>query len=593
MARIAENIKEEIRDKTDIVELVREYIPTLKQKGRGFWARCPFHDEKSASFQVNQERQIYHCFGCGEGGDIYKFVMKLEGLSFPEALEKLGERVGIEVKPQPRVLTAQDKRRQQAKDALESAREYYHRILIDRPEAQAGRDYFSRRGLTAETIERFRLGYRPKRGGLLAAAAKKGLDSAVLVDAGLAAERQGSIKEFFWDERVIFPIHNGKGEVVGFGGRTLGAEEPKYVNSSESQFFSKRKSLYAMDLALPAMRKARRALLLEGYMDVIAAHQFGFLNACAPLGTALTEEHIATLKRFVDHVTIVFDADAAGAAAALRGAEMTLAQGLGVSVATVPGAKDPDELLQAEGAEAFQKAIDSAEDLAAFKTRVLLKGRSGAIPSEEKARIAAEVLSTIRKCSDEVLRGEWLRHLAESLKVDEASLRRQLDRGAQAPAARRPAREEIERASLKPLPVVDRDILACLVREPGLVVGEGTLVSESDFEDPRAGNIFTRMREELSKPDAASHWHHRVEEGLDEAEAGLLRDLLNDERAIEGPGTVLGELVSVRRKQRRLSVLEPLVLKMIDGEIPLDGEIQKEFGRLQAELRGSARRSGE
>jgi DNA primase len=587
MALVADDPKEEIRDKTDIVELVREYIPGLKQKGRGFWARCPFHDEKSASFQVNQERQIYHCFGCGKGGDIYRFVMELEGLSFPEALEKLGERVGVQVKRQPRAISAQDKKRLKAKESLESAREYYHRVLMDRPEAKSGLDYFKRRGLKKETVEAFKLGFRPRRGGLLAAAAKKGIDSSILLDAGLAAERKGSIKEFFWDERVIFPIHNAKGETIGFGGRTLGADEPKYVNSSESLFFSKRKSLYAIEKALPAMRKSRRALLLEGYMDVIAAHQFGFTNACAPLGTALTEDHVAILKRYVDEITIVFDADAAGAAAALRGAEMTLLQGVGVSVATVPGAKDPDELLQAEGAGAFQKAIDEAEDLAAFKTRVLLKGRKGELPSSEKARIASDVLSTIRKCQDEVLRSEWLRQLAETLRIDEASLRRQLERGEDAPPQRRPARDAIEKAAGAPIPVIDRDVLACLVREPGLAASEEVRVSEDDFDDPRAKEIFIKIRTALAEAENAASWHHRVEETLGPAEAALLRDLLNDERAIEKPAEALSDLVGRRRKKRRLAEIEPLVLKMIDGEIPRDEEIHKEFRRLQAELRGS------
>jgi len=271
-------------------------------------------------------------------------------------------------------------------------------------------------------------------------------------------------------------------------------------------------------------------------------------------------------------------------------------QGLSVGVVTVPGAKDPDELLQAGGAPALQAAIDAAEDLASFKTRVLLKGRTGTLASEEKARIASSVLETVRKCSDEVLRSEWMRRLAERLDVDEASLRSQLQRVPTGSPTRRPAREAIDAKANAPIPVIDADMLLCVIRNPGLAMpdpanGGAALVTENDLDDVRAQRIFLKMNEAITAVDGAGAWSARLEDALEGEDAALFRMLLLDERELEEPAKVLSELVGTRRKQRRFEELEPLVMQMIDGKISRDEEVQKEFGRLQVELRGT--RKGE
>ncbi len=423
-------------------------------------------------------------------------------------------------------------------------------------------------------IEQFGLGFAPRQGGISAALSKAGFAAAILQRAGLVVRREDRAREMFWS-RLLFPIRNMKGETVGFGGRVLGEGEPKYLNTAETELFSKGKVLYGLHEASAALRKARKALVLEGYMDVIGAHQFGFANAVAPLGTALTEEHAALLKRWADAVIIVFDPDAAGAAAAVKGAELLLEKGFSVSVATVPEGLDPDEFLHKRGPEAFQAALDSAEDLASFKTRVILKGRTGVIAAEEKSRIAGVVLDTIRRCPDEVLKGEWVRRLAQTLSLDEGSLHRQLAKGALEPAPRRrpaPAGAQLH----KDLPPDDREILLSLLRQPALA-GQG-LVEEADLADPRAKAIFRRLREAGPGP--------RLLEGLAEDAAPLAREILCDAREVPDPAKRVAEVVGRTRRERRLKELEPIFMAAI-AEGKVDPELKAEYQRLRAELQGT------
>ncbi|MEE8424763.1 MAG: DNA primase [Elusimicrobiota bacterium] len=583
MGRIAESSREEVRDKTDIAELVREYVPSLKQAGRTFKACCPFHQEKTPSFTVNPERQIYHCFGCHEGGDIFSFVMKVEGLSFPEALEKLAERAGVKLEKQTRELTAGERERVSVKKALEFAREYYHELLRKSDSAGAARGYFTRRGLSKETVIGFRLGFAPKAGGFLAEAAKKGFGREVLLKAGLAAERAGRTRDYFWD-RVLFPIENARGETVGFGARTMGDGQPKYLNSPETVMFSKRRVLYGLDRALPSMRKVRRAVILEGYMDVLAAQQFGFTNTCAPLGTALTAEHAEFFhKRGIHNVTMVFDPDTAGSEAALRGAEHLLSENIKFRIASLPGNMDPDELLNEKGKEAFQEALDGASDLPIFKLERMLAARP-ADSAERKSEIANEILGTIDKMPDEVLKSEWRRVLAQRIGIDEASLYRQLSKGRPAnagPARRRHGGPRAE-AAPSPLPILERDILLYLFRAPSLAVDD-ELVAESDFSDARAKAIFLAMRKVLSEGEAKD-WSARLLDVLAGEQAALARSVLIDERTTADPAKVLARLVGRMRKQRRLNELEPLVTR---GGV--DCEIHEEYVRLLSELKGTGK----
>jgi DNA primase len=582
---IAEASLDEVRDRTDIVEVVREYVPNLKQSGRNFKACCPFHQERTPSFMVNTEKQIFHCFGCHVGGDVFGFVMKLEAMTFPEAVEKLAERVGIHVAPTKENVSPQAKERMKLREVLDTAADYYHAVLEKCEDDSPAKVYIAKRGLTPEMVKAFRLGFAPSRGLLLEAAKKKGHGEAVLEKAGLVANRQGrGFCDYFFN-RVLFPIENGKGEVVGFGARTMGDGEPKYLNSPETPVFSKGRVLYGLKAALPALRKKREALLLEGYMDVIAAHQFGITNACAPLGTALTEDHAALLKRYVDRATIVFDPDAAGLKAAMRGAEVMVAKGIPVRIATLPDGLDPDDFLRQKGVEAFEKALERAQDLPAFKTERLIAEWGGLKIAADKSRLATEILETIAKSPDEILRGEWIRALAQRLDIDEQSLHNRMRSGSARKQPIRPvAKVEAVPQGASPLPVTERDILFYLFRAPALAVDD-ELLSESDLTDQRARRIFMELRGVLGQSEGESgDWTGKLLEALGEEEGTLARRIILDERESSEPAEELGRIVSRLRKQRRLSEIEPLVLEN-DGDV--DQEILSEYRRLLSDLKGT------
>ncbi|MBI3564353.1 MAG: DNA primase [Elusimicrobia bacterium] len=581
MAMIPPETLELIRSRLDIVELVGECVQ-LTRAGRNMKGRCPFHQERTPSFIVSPERQTFHCFGCGEGGDIFSFVMKTENLSFVESAEKLAARVGVKLEP-AQALSPDDKARLRMKEALEFAAEHYHALLMKDPAADAARKYVASRHLNKAAVEEFRLGYAPRQGHLVEAALKKGYAEDILLKAGLAAKRpDGSLRDYFFD-RLMFPIRDAKGAVVGFGGRTLGDGEPKYLNSPESPVFSKGRVLYGLYEGAAAVRKSRRANFMEGYMDVIATHQHGLKSACAPLGTALTPEQAQLIKRYADSAVIVFDADNAGQNAAVRGAEVALAAGLGVRVATVPEGKDPDELLHAKGLEALQGALDAAVDLVAFKTELLVK-RAGELTPEKKSAIAKDVMATIVACPDDVLKDEWVRRLAGRLGVNEDSLRRA--GGKAVPQVRRaaaPAAAPARPAPAKPaeLSASDLQLLGVLFKTPASAKD----VPEDAFESGAARLILLNLRgvEPYDKG-----WGPRLLGALPPAESAVVSRLLTDELGYDDPAGVLRALLGKRARLKRLKELEPIVLSMGAGR-PVDAGLRDEYQRLVVELKGTKR----
>ena len=338
-----ENLAEKIKQRIDLVEFVRQYVPHLKKAGKTWKACCPFHKEKTPSFTVSSEKGLYYCFGCQEGGDIFDFLMKMENLSFNEAVRKLADIAGVEYRPQGG-FSAAEQQRINARKMLDWAKGFYHKNLMSAG-GEFARNYVKGRGLTKETVQKFELGFAKNDAvGLCKAAQANGYTAQQLKDVGLCVQTAYGARDYFRG-RLMFPIINQRGETVGFGGRILADGEPKYLNSPETLLFSKSHVLFGLNFAGPAIRKAGRAVLLEGYMDVIACHQAGFENTVAPLGTSLTAEHAKLLKRYTDNAVVLFDPDAAGIKAALRGALVLIEKGLFVKVASFSDGLNPDEYL--------------------------------------------------------------------------------------------------------------------------------------------------------------------------------------------------------------------------------------------------------
>jgi DNA primase len=357
MARlIPDNTLEQVRAASDIVEIIGGYFP-LKRAGGNHVALCPFHKEKSPSFNVNPQRQIYHCFGCHAGGDVFKFIQEYEHIGFVDAVKRLAERAGIplELEDDPR---AGEKRRE--KDALlkvhEQLAKRWHNVLLNDATGQPARDYLQARGVSAEAVEAFRLGFAPGdwEDTVNWAKAQKH-DPRVMEQAGLVASKDGRQYGRF-RARLMFPIHDEQSRVIGFSGRVLEADVKgaKYVNSPETPLFHKSKVIYGLDKARRPIIAAESALICEGQLDTIACHMAGIENVVAPQGTALTAEHARVLKRYANEVILCFDSDTAGQAAAVRSLDGLLESELAIRVMTVPAPHDPDSFIREQGAEAFR-----------------------------------------------------------------------------------------------------------------------------------------------------------------------------------------------------------------------------------------------
>jgi len=421
---ISEEDIRQIREMSDLVEVVSEYV-TLKKKGRLHWGRCPFHNEKTPSFKVDGALQLWHCFGCGEGGNVFSFLMKIEHMEFPEAVETLARRANVEitrtVAKSPSAL-----RREKLFEVNEAAAEHYAVLLRRGKDAENARTYLAGRGFHIEVAAEFNIGYAPAaRDALVGHLLEKGFSEETIVAAGLGM-RDGRLKDRFFD-RIIFPIRDLKGRVVGFGGRALGEGGPKYLNSPETPVYHKSETLYALHKAKSQIVSRGRALVVEGYTDVISLHAAGFTNTVATCGTALTPEHVRLLARFTTEVVLVFDADAAGMAAAERGlAFLSSSDNLAISVAVLPEGMDPAEYVSHAGAGEFEKRLEESLGLVEF---VIERRLSGHDLSSSKGRLAGvrEALSLVVGLP-EVARDEAVDFIAGKANVDAHSVRVELKR---------------------------------------------------------------------------------------------------------------------------------------------------------------------
>lgn len=483
---ISNSVIEQIKDRLDIVEFIRQYVPNLKRAGKTYKACCPFHHEKTPSFTCSSEKGLFYCFGCQAGGDIFEFLMKMENLSFNEALEKLAELAGVEYKPQRAAFSAEEQRRSSARKALDFAKSFYHKNLLS-AEGTHARAYVKERNLTKETCVKFELGLAFNDATNLARAAQAaGYSENDLKEAGLCLRTDFGMRDYFRN-RLMFPIINHRGDTVGFGGRILGQGEPKYLNSPETVLFTKSHILYGLNFAGPAIRKADRAVLLEGYMDVIGCHQAGIDYTVAPLGTSLTEEHARLLKRYTENVIILFDPDEAGIKAALRGSLVLISHGLFVKIATLPDGLDPDEYVAKYGKESFEQILNNAEDFIAFHTRLRLNGVSVPLSAQDKTHIVTDLAEAIAQQPDAIVRREWAKYVAEHIGVDEqlvlARMRKPGLQKAGKPAA------TVHVAAQTPANAAEEELLACLLRAPQEIASCSEL-TQTDFSSAGAWQLF-------------------------------------------------------------------------------------------------------
>jgi DNA primase len=427
----SEDFIEQVRFNNDIIDIISDYT-RLEHSGKSYKGLCPFHDENTPSFFVNPEQQLYYCFGCGVGGDIFNFIMGVEGIDFREAVKSLANRAGLslpEHKANPQAKEKFDKKKKLLQIHELTAR-FYNYLLTSSDIGENGNNYLKQRGFGNDIVEEFQLGFAPDRWEALYRFLKnKGYSDKLLLESGLILARKNNTGYYDrFRNRVIFTISNHQGQVIGFGGRIIeDVNQPKYLNSPDTIIFDKSKNLYGLNLAKKFIQQSNQAIIVEGYTDVITAYQYGIKNVVASLGTSLTSEQAKLLKRYANTVYIAYDSDTAGAKATLRGLDILKEEGLEVKVIILPKDLDPDEFIKAEGKEGFAKSQSQAETLIDFKISNILRGRS-LEDVDDKIIAVKEIVAVLAKVKNKVELDEYCKKISERLRTSEGVLRKEIDK---------------------------------------------------------------------------------------------------------------------------------------------------------------------
>jgi DNA primase len=551
VARIRQEDVEAVRERTDLVRLVQQYVGLKKAGGDRYVGLCPFHTEKTPSFGVSPSKGLFHCFGCGKGGNAFHFLQEIESLTFPEAVERLAGPAGITlryegVSPGER---RQASRRQALHRANAMAADLYRRMLLEGREAEAARRYLQKRGISLESVEAFGIGFAPGYPDFLLRRMAREFSPEILVEAGLAAkDARGGVRDRF-RSRITFPIHDLSGNAVGFGARLLEGDGPKYLNSPETPVYRKGELLYNLHRAKGEVTRAGRAFVVEGYTDVIALAQAGLPVAVATCGTALGEGHFRLLSRFGRRAVLCFDADEAGARAAERAHGLFERFALEVAVLILPQGQDPADFVTERGGEAFEGLAERAEPLVDYMLQRAVRDEALETP-EGKARAVRQALPIVAGLTDPVLRGQYAGRLADLAGVSPTEVRMELD---DTEAPRRPPSGPPEpqdgarpRAEVRtPAREVEKEALKVLAQLPDIGERHGERVLPEHFSTERYRKAWTLLQEAPGHPAALA------DRAGDRGQAELIAELTVEPLKGE-PTTDYAERVFARLEELRL-----------------------------------------
>lgn len=520
---------ERVSEQTDILRIVQGYVP-LKRRGNRYWGCCPFHQEKTASFSVLPDKGFFYCFGCHAGGNAFKFISLIENISYFDAIKLQAEKLGIplpERKRSPQEV-ARDREIQDLRKVNELARDFFHNCLTMTRMGERGKAYFAGRGIRQETIEEFQLGYAPPAWDKLSTAfLKRGIKQEFLLASGLCAERKqgGGLYDRFRG-RVIIPIADERGRVVGFGGRVLDDSTPKYLNTPETVLFNKRKLLFGLDRSHRAIQQEGRAIVVEGYMDAISVFDAGVHNVVASLGTAFTPEHAKKLLHYAPEICFCYDSDEAGQKATIRALSIVRDTGARVRVIVVPDGKDPDEFIRKHGADAFQALVEKALPLVEYRLRYVLS-HTNYDTLDGKVKALHEMMPVLAGIREAAVRSEYERRLAQTLMLDEGIVRSELRhyRPEAEEAVRQPIRKAVAKADTA-LRKAGRLVIRMAWQDAAVIAHLETIVPLEGIRDPAQREILTFLK-------AAAEEGRPVDDMSaatlsDEAAAELSRSLVED-----------------------------------------------------------------
>jgi len=559
MGKIPENILNEIQDKCDIVEVISGYV-SLRPSGRNFKACCPFHHEKTPSFIVSPDKQIYHCFGCNSGGNVFNFIKEHEKIDFIEAVKMLAEKTGVKL-PEYRSYDDQEASIVSAVYTVNDiAANYYSSFLVGdglKPSPTLPECYIAKRGLDESIIKKFRIGYADSSWkALLDYLTVRGIKQDTILKAGLIIKGKENSYYDLFRNRIIFPIFDVRNRIIGFGARVMDDSMPKYINSPETAVYKKGQHLYGLNFAKADIKERNFAIITEGYLDVITCHQYGVNNAIASLGTALTTEQIRLLKRYTHNVVMLYDADKAGEMASLRGLDLLLEEDINVKIATLEKDHDPDSFLRKFGRENFDQAIKKSKSLFTYKLDIL-KDKFNSTEPESKAETIKEMLTTINRVRNAIVKAEYIKLLAQELSVKEDAVWEELKKIKKDRISHRA--ESMEHGTKKPIDISPAEkILARLMLEDvnivKIVKGE---LKPSDFKNQDIRNIA----EALFSID--------IEEGLidvcklinsmeDKVPQNIISFIVNEEVNIKDREKNVSDCIMTIKKENRNMLLKDI-----------------------------------
>ncbi len=586
MPLMPDEIIAQVIDRCDIVEMIASYIP-LKRAGQSFKANCPFHQEKTPSFIVNPHKQIFHCFGCGAGGNVVSFVMKQERMEFPEAIRFLAQKVNVPIPTDEPSQPHAANIRQTILKVNALAVNYFHQMLLadKTPAAQGARAYLQQRKVSLDTVHKFQLGFAPDSwDGLLTHLRKEGISLGLMEKAGLIIPRERG--DGYYDRfrnRIIFPIFDTQAHCRAFGARALDQETTaKYINSPETILYTKGHHLYGFHLAKQSVGEKDSVIIVEGYMDCLMPYQSGITNVVASLGTALTVEQIRLLRRYTHNVVMLFDADPAGESAMMRSLDMLIEEGIEVKVATLEEGEDPDSFVRRYGAEDLCGRITNARGLFDYKLNVLM-GRFGVRSVETKAKIASEMLPTIYRFSNELIKAEYIKRLAKSLDVDEELLAREYKKAGQVLSQRISAKmTEHTAVNQARARAVERSLLRLMMEKEEFISQAKDEVILSDFQDARIRSAISKIFELFDQGrriDPSSLINSLEDPGTQQMLSGLL-----SEEEIGGDREKMYRDCIARMRHDKLKFKRQQLLQCIQqaesgGDSARVGELTRQFNQ--------------
>ena len=519
--------KEQVRSHANIVEVVSGYV-ALKKRGRKHWGCCPFHGEKTPSFTVDEERNLFYCFGCHEGGDVFKFIMKSENCNFMDAVKFLANKYGIPI-PERQKTAVEIAREQKTKQVIETnelAARFYQACLTKTPYGKAALTYLHNRGISDEIISSFSIGYALNSfDSLMNALGKRGYSQELLMQAGLAVPGKNSGAYDKFRNRVMIPIKDPRGRIVGFTGRILGDGMPKYMNTGETEYFIKRYLLFGLDIAVAEIRKTRQAIVVEGHMDAISLHAAGVTNAVASMGTAFAAEQARLLKRMADEVVFCYDSDSAGRNASVRAVSIARAAGLKVRVANVPEGKDPDEFIRQHGKEAFLQVIAQGLEGIDYQVEETIL-QNNVTNLAGKVEAVSKIIPFLLECKNEIEAAEHIRKLAQRLTIDEGLIAEEYRKVAKKSGVQ--ATAVVQQPAIKATYTAEQQaeemLLAVLLEHPTLALGCQDIVEEVGFVLEARRQIFECI---LAYEGEQAVDVHRLTEVLDGETTSVLAGILS------------------------------------------------------------------